>query len=78
MDHKILLFIAWVVVGINAASFISLAVRFSPGLRLAVLLLVIAFFLISAIIAVFAPLVRPWILLIFGILLIGGTFVWLL
>lgn len=78
MIDKILIFIAWLSVGVNSASLFSLIAKFSPGLRIPFLLLLAAGILISVVLGIFAPSTRSWLAIIAVIILIGGIFSWLL
>lgn len=77
MIEKILVFASWLTSGISAVSFISLVCRFSPGLRVPVLLLLGAALLFCLIVSFFAPSARPWVALISAVVFVGGLFVWL-
>lgn len=76
--NKILIFISLTIAGMHLASFFSLVIRFSPGLKLGFVFLLAAAVIVSAIIAWFAPSTRPWIALGVAIIGIGGFFAWLL
>jgi hypothetical protein len=78
MIDKILIFASWLTAGIGAVSFISLVCRFSPGFRIPILLLLAAILVIFGTVSFFAAGVRPWIVLILSVVLVGGCFAWLL
>lgn len=78
MTDKILIFVAWLTVGVSFASLFSLIAKFSPGLRIPFLLLLGAAILTSATVGIFAPSTRSWLAIIAVIISIGGIFAWLL
>lgn len=75
MNEKILIFTAWVAVGINLANFVGLILKFSPALTFGAAATLGGFSAIALMIAFFSPSTRPWLTLIFLILIMGGI-VW--
>ena len=72
--NKILVFISLTIAGIHLASFFSLVIRFSPGLTIGFVLLLVAVGIIAGIIAWFAPSTPPWIALGIAVVTIVGFF----
>jgi hypothetical protein len=76
MNSKILIFLGWVLAGINAAIFLALFLKTSPAIGIGAAIAFLGFSVLAAVIAFFAPSTRPWLSLGFAIVLMGGL-VWL-
>lgn len=72
MNLKILVFLGWVFAGINAAIFLALFLKSSPAIGFGAAIAFLGFSLLAGVVAFFAPSTRPWLVLGFAILIMGG------